>query len=106
MQNSTASTNLSGGITVNFTNDGGSRDVQVDYIIVNGQTRQSEAQSYNTGLYATGRRGGGATCEGVRDSKRASGCGNPPETEAGEREEKGGRESALFLSQCATRGSS
>ena len=36
MQNYTASTTLSGGITVAFTNDGGSRDVQVDYIIVNG----------------------------------------------------------------------
>ena len=36
MTNYTASTSLSGGITVAFTNDGGSRDVQVDYIIVNG----------------------------------------------------------------------
>ncbi len=32
MQNYTATTSLSGGITVAFTNDSGNRDVQVDYI--------------------------------------------------------------------------
>jgi arabinoxylan arabinofuranohydrolase len=62
-QSFSASTNLSGGITVAFTNDGGSRDVQVDYIIVNGQTRQSENQSFNTGLYANGSCGGGSNSE-------------------------------------------
>ena len=36
MQNYTASTSLSGGITVAYTNDSGNRDVQVDYIVVNG----------------------------------------------------------------------
>lgn len=40
MQDFTATTTLSGGITVAFTNDSGS-EVQVDYIQVNGQTRQS-----------------------------------------------------------------
>src|SRR5688500_533039 len=58
-----ASTNLSGGLTVAFTNDGGSRDVQVDYVIVNGTTRQSENQSFNTGLYANGSCGGGGNSE-------------------------------------------
>jgi arabinoxylan arabinofuranohydrolase len=62
-QSFSASTNLSGGITVAFTNDGGSRDVQVDYIIVNGQTRQSENQSFNSGLYANGSCGGGSNSE-------------------------------------------
>jgi arabinoxylan arabinofuranohydrolase len=62
-QTFSASTNLSGGITVAFTNDGGSRDVQVDYIIVNGQTRQSENQSVNSGLYANGSCGGGSNSE-------------------------------------------
>lgn len=62
-QNYTASTSLTGGITVAFTNDGGSRDVQVDYIVVNGETRQSENQSYNTGLYANGSCGGGSNSE-------------------------------------------
>ena len=77
MQNYTASTTLSGGITVAFTNDGGSRDVQVDYIIVNGQTRQSEAQSYNTGLYANGSCGGGGNSEWMH-CNGAIGYGNTP----------------------------
>jgi GH35 family endo-1,4-beta-xylanase len=62
-QTFSATTNLTGGITVAFTNDGGSRDVQVDYIIVNGATRQAEAQSFNTGLYANGSCGGGGNSE-------------------------------------------
>jgi hypothetical protein len=77
MQNYTASTSLSGGITVAFTNDGGSRDVQVDYIIVNGQTRQSENQSYNTGLYANGSCGGGSNSEWMH-CNGAIGYGNTP----------------------------
>jgi GH35 family endo-1,4-beta-xylanase len=62
-QTFSASTNLTGNITVAFTNDGGSRDVQVDYIIVNGQTRQSENQTLNTGLFANGSCGGGSNSE-------------------------------------------
>jgi GH35 family endo-1,4-beta-xylanase len=62
-QTFSASTNLSGSVSVAFTNDGGSRDAQVDYIIVNGETRQSENQSSNTGLYANGRCGGGSNSE-------------------------------------------
>jgi hypothetical protein len=77
MQNYTASTSLSGGITVAFTNDGGSRDVQVDYIIVNGSTRQSEQQTYNTGLYANGRCGGGSNSEWMH-CNGAIGYGNTP----------------------------
>ena len=63
LQNYTASTNLTGAITVAFTNDATGRDVQVDYIIVNGATRQAEAQSSNTGLYANGSCGGGSFSE-------------------------------------------
>jgi GH35 family endo-1,4-beta-xylanase len=37
--------------------------VQVDYITVNGTTRQAEAQSSNTGLYANGSCGGGGLSE-------------------------------------------
>jgi endo-1,4-beta-xylanase len=77
MQNYTASTTLAGGITVAFTNDGGSRDVQVDYLIVNGQTRQSEAQSYNTGLYANGSCGGGGNSEWMHCNGQI-GYGNTP----------------------------
>jgi GH35 family endo-1,4-beta-xylanase len=63
LQNYTASTSLTGGITVAFTNDATGRDVQVDYITVNGTTRQAEAQSSNTGLYANGSCGGGGLSE-------------------------------------------
>ena len=76
-QNFTATTSLSGAVSVAFTNDGGDRDVQVDYIIVNGQTRQSEAQSYNTGLYANGRCGGGSYSEWMH-CNGAIGYGNTP----------------------------
>jgi GH35 family endo-1,4-beta-xylanase len=62
-QTFSATTNLNGAVSVAFTNDGGSRDVQVDYIVVNGETRQSENQSTNTGLYANGRCGGGSNSE-------------------------------------------
>ncbi len=59
MQNYTASTNLSGGSIVEYFNDSGNRDVQVDYISVNGSIRQSENQTYNTGVYQNGQCGGG-----------------------------------------------
>jgi arabinoxylan arabinofuranohydrolase len=58
-----ASTTLAGTLTVAFTNDATGRDVQVDYVIVNGQTRQAEAQSSNTGFYANGSCGGGGNSE-------------------------------------------
>jgi len=76
-QNYTASTTLTGGITVNYTNDSSGHDVQVDYIIVNGETRQSEAQSYNTGLYANGRCGGGSNSEWMHCNGQI-GYGNTP----------------------------
>ncbi|WP_435784410.1 glycoside hydrolase family 11 protein [Cellvibrio sp.] len=59
MANYTATTNLSGGSLVEYTNDATGRDVQVDYISVNGSVRQSEAQSHNTGVYQSGACGGG-----------------------------------------------
>jgi GH35 family endo-1,4-beta-xylanase len=79
-QNYSASTNLTGAITVAFTNDATGRDVQVDYIIVNGTTRQAEAQTYNTGLYANGSCGGGSLsewmhCNGVIGFGNVSGGG-------------------------------
>ncbi len=63
LQNYTASTTLTGNVTVAFTNDATGRDVQVDYIVVNGTTRQSENQTSNTGLYANGSCGGGSNSE-------------------------------------------
>lgn len=58
MSSYTATTSASGGITVQFTNDQSGRDVQVDYIQVNGSTRQAENQSYNTGVWQNGDCGG------------------------------------------------
>lgn len=58
MQNYTATTSSSGGIIVQFDNDASGRDVQVDYIQVNGSTRQAENQSYNTGVWQNGDCGG------------------------------------------------
>ncbi|WP_308365734.1 MULTISPECIES: hypothetical protein [unclassified Microbulbifer] len=45
-----------------FTNDNGDRDVQVDYVEVNGQARQAEDQSENTGAW-DGSCGGGLFSE-------------------------------------------
>ncbi|UII19579.1 endo-1,4-beta-xylanase [Fulvivirga ligni] len=58
MQNYTATTNATGTVSVQFDNDGSGRDVQVDYIQVNGTTRQSEDQSSNTGVYQNSSCGG------------------------------------------------
>jgi len=60
MTNYTATTSLSGGTIVQYTNDSGNRDVQIDYISVNGAIRQAEAQSVNTGVYRNGACGGGS----------------------------------------------
>jgi hypothetical protein len=61
--NRSATTSLTGGINVEFTNDASGRDVQVDYITVNGSTRQAENQQYNTAAYANGQCGGGSYTE-------------------------------------------
>ncbi|SHN12943.1 endo-1,4-beta-xylanase [Rhizobacter sp. OV335] len=60
MTNYTFTTSLSGGSTVEFSNDAAGRDVQVDYLSVNGSVRQAENQTYNTGVYQNGRCGGGS----------------------------------------------
>ena len=58
MSNYSASTNNTGDINVCFDNDDGDRDVQVDYITVNGSTRQAEDQSSNTGVWQNSSCGG------------------------------------------------
>jgi endo-1,4-beta-xylanase len=65
MKNYTVTTGAAGDISILFTNDAGGRDVQVDYIVVDGQTRQSESQSHNTGVYANGSCGGGSNSEWI-----------------------------------------
>lgn len=61
MQNYSVTTNATGGINVEYTNDATNRDVQVDYITVNGTTRQAEAQTTNTGVYQNGGCGGSSS---------------------------------------------
>jgi endo-1,4-beta-xylanase len=60
MTSYTITTTLSGGSTVEFTNDATGRDVQVDYLSVNGSVRQAEQQTYNTGVWQNNACGGGS----------------------------------------------
>ncbi len=53
----------SGDIQVQFDNDASGRDVILDYIQVNGETRQAEDMEYNTATYANGSCGGGSYAE-------------------------------------------
>ncbi|WP_428242848.1 sialate O-acetylesterase [Gynuella sp.] len=63
MSDTTVHTNATGAIRVGFTNDGGDRDVQVDYVIVNGVVRQAEDQDDNTGVWGDSSCGGGSFSE-------------------------------------------
>jgi hypothetical protein len=58
MADYTATTSLSGDCTVNYFNDASGRDVQVDYIVVDGITLQAEAQAINTGAWQNNQCGG------------------------------------------------
>jgi len=60
MTNYTMTTTLAGDALLQYTNDASGRDVQVDYLSVNGTVRQAEAQTYNTGVYQSGACGGGS----------------------------------------------
>ena len=63
MRNYSASSSRSGDVKIAFTNDGGGKDVQVDYVSVNGSRRQSENQSQNSGAWGNGRCGGAGRSE-------------------------------------------
>jgi len=58
-QNFSVNNSATSNILVRFTNDASGRDVQVDYLIAGGTTRQAENQTYNTGVYQNGACGGG-----------------------------------------------
>jgi len=58
-QNYTVNNSATTNILVKFINDSTNHDVQVDYIIAGGQTKQAEDQTYNTGVYQNGACGGG-----------------------------------------------
>jgi lysophospholipase L1-like esterase len=61
MVETTYTSSLTGNVTFHFNNDASGRDVQCDYIKVNGVTRQAEAQSTNTGAWNSAQ----STCGGV-----------------------------------------
>lgn len=64
MMDYTVDTALTGDIHVAFTNDNdGDADVEVDYVIVTGVTRQAEDQSENTGAWGNNECGGGSNSE-------------------------------------------
>jgi poly(3-hydroxybutyrate) depolymerase len=64
MNNYTVETALVGDVVVTFANDdGGNADVRIDYVNVNGVTRQAEVQTENTGAWGDNRCGGGAPSE-------------------------------------------
>src|SRR5690625_6860705 len=75
MQDYTVSTDVTGELRVSFTNDADGRDVQVDYVIVNGTTFQAEDQEDNTGAY-DGSCGGGSYSE-MLHCNGSIGFGNP-----------------------------
>jgi endo-1,4-beta-xylanase len=75
-----ASTNNTGNIQVCFDNDDGENlDVQIDYITVNGSTRQAEDQQSNTGVWQNSSCGGEYSemlhCEGCISFGNVSGGG-------------------------------
>lgn len=75
MMDYTVGTDAEGELRVEFTNDSGDRDVQVDYVTVNGTTYQAEDQQDNTGAY-DGECGGGSFSE-MLHCDGSIGFGNP-----------------------------
>ena len=68
-----------GDIQVQYDNDSGNNDVQVDYIRANGEIRQAEDMTYNTAAYINGSCGGGGNsefmhCNGVIGFGTTSDC--------------------------------
>jgi GH35 family endo-1,4-beta-xylanase len=74
--------------------------VQVDYITVNGSTRQAEAQSYNTAFYTNGSCGGGGFSEWMH-CNGVIGFG----TVSGGDDDGGGQLPAFFVGNITTNGS-
>ncbi len=71
--------NSAGDISIEYTNDGSGMDVILDYIHVNGETRQAEDMDYNTATYANDTCGGGTRsevmhCSGVIGFGRTDDC--------------------------------
>ena len=94
MANWNTSTRYSGDINVCFTNDTTDRDVQIDYVVVGGSTRQSENQSYNTGVWQNSSCGGSYSewlnCNGCIGYGDVSGSSGSTTTSGGSTTTSGG----------------
>jgi len=55
--------NAGGNVQVEFDNDGGDRDAIIDWVFINGETRQAEDMDINTATYGNGECGGGSNSE-------------------------------------------
>lgn len=64
-QDYTYNGNAKGDIQIQYDNDATGRDVILDYIKVNGETRQAEDMEYNTSTYGNGKCGGGSYSENM-----------------------------------------
>ncbi|MES2673896.1 MAG: glycoside hydrolase family 11 protein [Pseudomonadota bacterium] len=63
LQNYSYTGGATGDIQVQYDNDATGRDAIIDYITVNGETRQAEDMDYNTAVYGNGSCGGGSNSE-------------------------------------------
>lgn len=74
----TVNTNSSGGVNVEYFNDANGRDVQVDWVEINGSRKQAEQQSYNTAVWQNNTCGGQYSewmhCNGVIGFGNTSGA--------------------------------
>ncbi len=76
-----------GDIQVAYDNDATGRDVQIDYITVNGSTLQAEAQATNTGAYQNSKCGGSYSewlyCNGYIDFGNVGGSSSSSSSSSG-----------------------
>lgn len=84
MANYTATTSATGDIKVRLVDGSSNRDAQVDYIQVNGTTRQAENQTVNTSVYQNGACGG-SNSEWMHCSNGYIGFGNVSTTSSSAR---------------------
>ncbi|MFC3023703.1 glycoside hydrolase family 11 protein [Vibrio zhugei] len=82
-QSYTYTGNATGDIQVQYDNDTTGRDVVLDYIVVNGETRQAEDMEYNTSTYGNGECGGGSYSQNM-DCNGVIGFGNTDDCFSGD----------------------
>lgn len=88
-QEYTYSGKAAGDIQVQYDNDTYGRDVVLDWVYVNGETRQAEDMEYNTSTYGNGQCGGGSYSENM-DCNGSIGFGNTDDCFSGNCSANGG----------------